>query len=184
MVSGIYVVGKGLSVSGFNTYVQPALEERGVYVREKTEIPQGAGDTYGRSTAVLASLVGDEDKLRGPEELTALAEASMEQAAGDVCDHRRTLLDEKGPNEAYDQVTVEEHNLVEVDHTVGAHEREFGDARFTTLGEYEEDTQASELFSTYALNFLSADAVSELDDAVENVEQAVEALLDRRLSDF
>lgn len=159
MSSGNYIVGSGLSIEGFEEYVEPNLEREGVEVVNRTEVPYETGrPRYKRTSGVLVSVTG-EGRLEDAVNAAVLqGVADMEEEDWDAESSAEPFYLAENPD--YEEPIVH------------------------MLGEYADDETATDLFDEYARDHLSRAIEWRLENAVETFEDQVTELLDRPLSEL
>lgn len=168
MTSGNFLIGSDLSLEGFGQYVQPILEERGYSVQDKLSIPYA-----GHQRTILASVVGGGD---------------LEKGINDVLVQSGQVIDEKEAERR--QQPGSSRNLIAWKHQVSefSHwERKEGEedvrvdkGQYETIGTYQTDNTASQLFPSIAQEYLLKGVKVKAGEVV----QQVKSLLGKRLSDL
>jgi len=136
MTSGNYLVGKDLSMSGFELYVQSELEQAGYSVPDKLQV------TDDDSTKILVSLVGEDTENSLNDALVKAVEKMEKENKG-----------------------IPERDYIAWKHQVCGYDSKGGDVgKFDTLGTYSDDATASSLFSELAHKYLLAGLDGQVDE--------------------
>ena len=156
MASGNFLIGKGvhIAVNAFNEYVQPYLKKQGYEVKDKIQVPHPDNEDY---YTVLVSLTGKGDLEKKLN--TMLCKVNKNKAAGEA------MKREDAP--AYKEYL----------YAVVTHENK---GQFRTIGVYDDDNTASQLFPTIAQEFL----VKRAKRQVTELKGVLNSFLNRTLKSF
>jgi len=156
MASGNFCIGKGLNIAleAFNEYAQPYLKIQGYEVKDKIQIPHPDNIAY---DTMLVSITGKgnlEKKLN-----TMLLKIDKDKKKGEAL--------KKQGNPAY----------MDYIYAFSTHENK---GQLKTIGVYDKDETASELFSSLAQEHL----LGKLQRQVNEVEGELSSFLNRKVKSF
>ncbi len=167
MASGNFLIGNDLTFEGFSQYVLPIFEERGYSVQNKLAISYTS-----HRKSILASVVGEGD---------------LEKGINDILVESGKII--KGEAERIQQ-SGSDQNRIAWEHQVSGfshREREEGKedvcvhkGHYETIGTYQADDTASQLFPTIAQEYLLKNVKVEANKVVGQIK----CLLGKRLSDL
>jgi len=160
MSSGNYLVGKGLSFSGFDEYIKPYLDSKNVIVNDRIQVIDDEGGSSDKR--LLMSLVG-EGILENI--LNDAMGSCYDKVESDVRNNPKSFTFDGNKPSAYSfQISTKEwvvdnnHNKILTD--VGI---------FTVLGTYKDNDTASKLFPLIAQKYLAKELSEQVDDLEEKL---------------
>lgn len=154
MGSGNFLIGEGLSLQGFEQYVQPLLEKKGCYVKDKLAINQDNLSTK----KILVSISGKGDLDKTIDYLLVKTGKILEKE-----------LDKKGVagRTAYShqisQYTYPEKMQGKKGHVCKG--------KYKVLGVYQDEGTASKLFPALAQNYLLDGLETKADEVAEKFKE-------------
>lgn len=161
MASGNFLIGKDLSLRGFDKYVEPLFKKKGYSVNDRLDVP------YDQARAIIVSVSGEGD---------------LEKGINDSLVKSGEVLDAEMKKFGFKDRIAYNHQVSQFSHwegKVGTGKKiELG--IYKTLGLYQEEGTASKLFSSLAQKYL----VEGLEDKIEEVAEKAKNLLGKRLGDF
>jgi hypothetical protein len=146
MSSGNFIIGKGLSLKGFNEYIKPNLE------RHKTEVTDFLSCGENGREKVLISLVGNDGILE------RIVKWSLEEAVSTM---GKNIKESKGDGNQSDP-SAYAHQIR--DYLDGGYS-----CIFKTIGVYNGDNTASKIFQNLAVKCSLKDLESQLEETEEKM---------------
>jgi len=171
MVSGNFLIGKGLSLEGFNAFVQPVFEEKGYFVKDKLVI---FPNTHYKK--LLVSIKGDENLENSIN--TILIESGIIIGKAQA---RAIELNSQTSGGEYCPLAYS-HEVSKFDHWEKNGEKNIciDKGLYTTLGIYDSDDSASKLFPSIAQEYL----LEILETKTEAIKTKIKNLLGSKLSEL
>lgn len=146
MISGNFLIGEGLSSEGFNLYVEPFFEERGYHINNKLDVEYQ--DRNSQKKSILISIVGDGDLEKKINDILVELGEIIEK------EYSEQIKQEKTP-----QQTINQFQIMKLDHLLPNEDSDQYSTRvytglIKTIGIYQTEDTASELFPMIAQNYL------------------------------
>ena len=153
MASGNFLIGKDLSLKGFDKYVEPLFKKKGYSVQDRLNV------SHDQDKAILISVSGEGDLEKG------ISDALVK--SGEIMDAEMKEL-------GFDKMISYNHQVSQFSHWEG----KVGTGKkivlgiYKTIGVYKEDDAASKLFPSIAQKYL----LDGLEDRIEEVAQKAKNL--------
>jgi len=155
MASGNFIIGESLSMQGFDKYIQPVFEEKGIIVPDKLSVSRGRNND-----GILTSIVGEGD---------------LEKTLNDS-------LVEIG--EELDKLQRDAHGsgLIAYKHQISAYTGEDNsyEGKYKVKGKYSENETASKLFPSIAQEYL----LENVENKADEVTKKIKSMMGKKISEF
>jgi len=165
MVSGNFLIGDGLSLEGFKLYVQPLFEGRGYSIQDRLSVSVREGVSNNKK--ILTSVVGEGD---------------LEKGINDCLVEAGNAVEAETKKKGFEGMSAYNHQISSFSHHEGEGEnrKRVNVGRYQTVGSYQADDTASQLFPAIAQEYLLKSVEAKADEVVNQVK----SLLDQKLSDL
>ncbi|MBU1199697.1 MAG: hypothetical protein KKF46_03190 [Nanoarchaeota archaeon] len=168
MASGNFLIGERLSLEGFKEYVQPILKERGYSVKDRLATPYVIHEG-----CILASIVGEGDLEKGINDVLVESTKVIDKKESE---RRKQSMSMIHPIAWSYQVSTFSHS----EGKEGEERVNIYKGQFQTIGIYQADETASQLFPLIAQEYLLEGVKEKADEVVQQIRD----LLDTKVSDL